>query len=111
MFILLSKTEIIIFATLNLLSANPFNLDQSKILPIGTGLIWLLLAELKVCVLYTRKNICLPAFFHRKMKQPLSGILGLRKSCLQELPLTSHIHTLSTAWIYNRLLYEENTLL
>ena len=34
----LSKTEIIIFVTFNLSSANAFNLDQSKILSIGKGL-------------------------------------------------------------------------
>ena len=38
MFSTLSKTEIIIFVTFNLSSANAFNLDQSKTLSSGNGL-------------------------------------------------------------------------
>ena len=42
MFSSLSKTEIIIFVTFNLLSGNVFNLVWSKILSCGNGLNWLL---------------------------------------------------------------------
>ena len=38
MFSTLSKTEIVIFVTFNLLSANAFNLVWSKILSCGNGL-------------------------------------------------------------------------
>ena len=41
MFSTLSKTEIIIFVTFNLLSANAFNLVWSKILSRGNGLIFI----------------------------------------------------------------------
>ena len=38
MFSTVSKTELIIFVTFNLSSANAFNLDRSKILSSGNGL-------------------------------------------------------------------------